>query len=76
VDKVTTIAYLLYISSKNQDIKEKAIQLLNGDLSIRDLKRIPALRAHLTMVETILKKNQIDKKKIQQFVEEFMIVEV
>jgi predicted metal-binding transcription factor (methanogenesis marker protein 9) len=76
VDKITCIAYLLYKSSKNQDIKEKAIQLLNGELSIRDLKRNNSMKAHLVIAESLLKKNKIDKNEVQLFAEEFMVIEV
>ena len=76
VDKITCLAYLLYKSSKNQDIKEKAIQLLNGDVSIRDLKRNTAIQAYLVIAELMLKKNQIAKKQVQQFAEEFLVIEV
>ncbi|MFF2450162.1 hypothetical protein ACFVSW_24255 [Neobacillus sp. NPDC058068] len=76
MDKVTCIAYLLYKSSKNQDIQDKAIQLLNGDVSIRDLKRNVSLQAHLVIAESLLKKNKVDKYKVQLFAEEFMVIEV
>lgn len=76
MDKITCIAYLLYKSSKNQDIKEKAIQLLNGELSIRDLKRNNSMKAHLVIAESLLKKNKIDKNEVQFFAEEFMVIEV
>lgn len=76
MDKITCIAYLLYKSSKNQDIREKAIQLLNGDVSIRDLKKNVSIQTHLVIVESMLKKNQIDNYQVQLFVEEFMTIEV
>jgi hypothetical protein len=76
VDKVTCIAFLLYHSSKSQDIREKAIQLLNGDVSIRDLKRNAAIHAHLVLAESLLRKNNIDKLQVQQFAEEFLFLEV
>ncbi|MEO2075523.1 MAG: hypothetical protein ABGX20_08975 [Bacillus sp. (in: firmicutes)] len=76
MDKITCIAYLLYKSSKNQDIKEKAIQLLNGDVSIRDLKRNTLMHAHIVFAESFLKKNKIDKNEVQLFAEEFMVIEV
>lgn len=76
VDKVTCIAYLLYKSSKNQDIKERAIQLLNGDVSIRDLKRNVSIHAHLVIAESLLKKNKLDRNQVQLFAEEFMVLEV
>ena len=76
MDKVTCIACLIYKSSKNQDIKEIAIQLLNGDLSIRDLKKMTSIQSYLTAAESLLKKNKIDKREVQLFAEEFMKVEV
>lgn len=76
MDKVTCIAYLLYKSTKNHDIREKAIQLLNGDVSIRDLKRNVSIQAHLVIAESLLKKKKIDKNQVQLFAEEFMIIEV
>ncbi|MBV7506904.1 hypothetical protein KW850_16705 [Bacillus sp. sid0103] len=76
MDKVTCISYLLYKSSKNQDIREKAIQLLNGDVSIRDLKKNVSIQAHVVIAESLLKKNQIDKDQIQLFAEQFMYLEV
>jgi hypothetical protein len=76
VDKVTCIAFLLYHSSKSQDIREKAIQLLNGDVSIRELKRITSIQPHLVMAESTLKKKTIDKLQVQRFAEEFLLLEV
>jgi hypothetical protein len=76
VDKVTCIAFLLYQTSKNPDIREKAIQLLNGDVSIHDLKRNVLIQAHLEIAESLHKKNNIDKNQVQLFAEEFMFVEV
>ncbi len=76
MDKVTCIAYLLYKSSRNQDIKEKAIELLNGDVSIRDLKRSKSLQADLVIAESLMKKNKVDKNQVQLFAEEFMTIEV
>jgi hypothetical protein len=76
VDKITCIAFLLYQSSKNQDIREKAIQLLNGDVTIRDLKRNAAIHAHLVLAESTLRKKTIDKNQVQRFAEEFLLLEV
>lgn len=76
MDKVTCIAYLLYKSSKNQDIREKAIELLNGDVSIRELKKNALIQTHVIIAESLLKKNQIDKDQVQLFAEQFMYLEV
>ena len=76
VDKVTCIAYLLYTTSKNQDIRDKAIQLLNGDMSMHELKRDHSIHTLLVMAESLIRKNKLDKTKVQIFVDEFMVVEV
>ena len=76
MDKVTCIAYLLYQSSKSQDLREKAIQLLNGDVTIRELKRNPSFQALIIMAESTLRKNNFDKLQVQKFAEEFMLLEV
>jgi len=76
VDKVTCIAYLLFNSSKNQDIREKAIKLLNGDISIHELKRDQSVQTLIVMAESLVRKNKIDKIQVQIFIDEFMIVEV
>ncbi|MEH7097043.1 hypothetical protein [Neobacillus vireti] len=76
MDKVTCIAYLLYTSSKNQDNREKAIQLLNGDVSVHDLKRNQSVRTLIVMAESMIRKNKVDKTEVQRFVDEFMVVEV
>ncbi|MDR7075539.1 hypothetical protein J2Y03_000527 [Neobacillus niacini] len=76
MDKVTCIAYLLYQSSKSQDIREKAIQLLNGDVSIRELKRNTSFQAYIIMAESTLRKNNFDKLQVQKFAEEFLLLEV
>ncbi|MFP5116309.1 hypothetical protein ACSU64_28795 [Bacillaceae bacterium C204] len=76
MDKVTCIAYLLYKSSKNQDIREIAIELLNGDVSLRELKKIASIQTHVVIAESLLKKNQIDKDQVQLFAEQFMYLEV
>jgi hypothetical protein len=76
VDKVSCIAYLLYTSSKNQDIRDKAIQLLNGDMSLLDLKRDDSVKTLLIMAESLIRKNKLDKTLVQVFVDQFMVVEV
>jgi hypothetical protein len=76
VDKVTCIAYLLYNSSKNQDIREKAIQLLNGDVSIHDLKRNQSVQTLIVMAESMIRKNKVDKTAVQIFVDKYLVVEV
>lgn len=75
MDKVTCIAFHLYQSSQSQDIQEMAIQLLNGEVSLRDLKKSDLL-PDILKAESYIKKNKINKNQIQNFAEKFMTVEV
>ena len=38
MDKISQLSYLLY-QSDNEEIKNIAIQLLNGDVSLKDIKK-------------------------------------
>ena len=76
MDKVTCIAFFLYHTSKSQDIKDIAVELLNGDVSVRDLKRNVNFQADLLLAETSFRKNKINKNQVQKFAEEFMLLEV
>ncbi|WP_342431853.1 hypothetical protein [Neobacillus sp. FSL H8-0543] len=76
MDKVTCFAFFLYQTSKSQDIKDIAVQLLNGDVSIRDLKRNVNFQADLLLAESSFRKNKINKNQVQKFAEEFMLLEV
>ncbi|NRD81068.1 hypothetical protein HPT25_27635 [Bacillus sp. BRMEA1] len=76
MDRISCLAYLLYNSSENQDIRETAIQLLNGDVSIRDLKKNTAIKATLVTLESLLKKRRVNMNQVRQFVEKYMFVEV
>lgn len=75
MDKVTCIAYILYQSSQNLEVKEIAIGLLNGDVSLHELRKNRTLHPQLVLAESLFKKNKIDKRKIQLFAEEFLLVE-
>lgn len=74
MDKVTCLAYILYQSSMNEEIKEKALQLLNGDVTIPQLRK--SLQPYFNEAECKLKKNQFDKNMVQGFAEKFMLLEV
>ncbi len=75
MDKVTCIAFSLYQSTNKYEVKEMAIQLLNGDISLRDLKKNMILLPDLTFAELLVKKNKIDKTLVQEFAAKFLLVE-
>jgi hypothetical protein len=75
MDKVTCIAFILYQSSETKEKQELAIQLLNGDISLRDLKKISALLPDLTSAEVLFKKRDVDLNLVQEFAAKFLLVE-
>ncbi|MDP4163040.1 MAG: hypothetical protein Q8906_15030 [Bacillota bacterium] len=75
MDKVTCIAFIMYQSSQNQEVKEIAIRLLNGDISMLELKKDPTTQPIITNAEQIVKKLKINRQLLQRFAEEFMMVE-
>jgi hypothetical protein len=76
VDKISCLAFILYQSSKSQDIKKLAIDLLNGDVSLHELKMDIRSKSQMMEAELVLKKNELDRNKVQEFVENFMLIEV
>lgn len=75
MDKVTCIAFFLYQSAETKEKQELAIQLLNGDISLRDLKKISALLPDLTSAEVLFKKRDVDLNLVQEFAAKFLLVE-
>jgi hypothetical protein len=75
MDKVTCIAFILYQSAETKEKQELAIQLLNGDISLRDLKKISALLPDLTSAEVLFKKRDVDLNLVQEFAAKFLLVE-
>lgn len=69
MDRICCLAYLLHQSDDNK-VKNIAIQLLNGDISLKDIKKIKELKTYIAETETKLKK--VDPHKVAQFVEKFM----
>lgn len=75
MDKVTCIAFILYQSANTREKKELAVQLLNGDISLRELKKIHSLLPDLTSAEVIFKKRDVDINLVQEFAAKFLFIE-
>lgn len=71
MDKISCLSYLLYQSDKNE-IKDIAIQLLNSDTSLKDIKKLKGLKTYIIATEAKIKK--VDTHKVALFVEEFMLM--
>jgi hypothetical protein len=76
VDKISCLAFILYQSSKSDEVKKIAIQLLNGDVTLRELRKNDHFKPQLIKAESILKKNQFERNNVTEFVERFMLIEV
>ncbi|OCA90602.1 hypothetical protein A8F94_01600 [Bacillus sp. FJAT-27225] len=75
MDKITHIAFILYHSSEDPDVRSNAIDLLNGETSLHALKKNLALLHLVNTAETMAKKQPSDKEELQRFVEEHLLVE-
>lgn len=75
MDKVTCIAFILYHSSDDNTIRDFAVKLLNGDVSLREATD-NRLLSHIAMAELQYKKKKPSSLDIQNFADEFMLVEV
>ncbi len=75
MDKVTSIAFILFKSASNQEAQKLALNLLNGDVSLRELRKNPDLQPQLLLAETLLKKHRFDKHEMQKFAETYLLVE-
>lgn len=74
MDQVSCIAYLLH-KSQEENIKEIAIELLTGDLTLKEAKQIsPFVNQQIKQAEILYKRKDIDLKNVTSFVQDFMFV--
>ena len=69
MDRVSCLAFLLY-RMEHEEIKEAALQLVSGDISIGELKTNQHLLLYIEAAEAKLKKKAFNKNEVYQFVEE------
>ncbi|WP_316568995.1 hypothetical protein [Neobacillus sp. YIM B06451] len=75
MDKVTSIAFILFHATDDPDVKTKAVDLLNGETDLRELRSDPDIVNLLETAEAALKKQSVNKEEIQKFVEQYLFVE-
>ena len=73
MDKISRLSYFLY-QSDDEEVKEIAIQLLNGDVLLKEIKKTKSLKAYIKATEA--KINKVDTHEVALFVEKFMLMEV
>ncbi|WP_053366622.1 hypothetical protein [Bacillus sp. FJAT-27245] len=75
MDKVTCIAFILYHATDDPEVKTKAVDLLNGESNLRELRSDPDVQHLLETAEAALKKQSVNKEEIKKFVEQHLFVE-
>ncbi|MBM7656226.1 hypothetical protein [Neobacillus cucumis] len=75
MDKVTDWAYLLFVETSDDEVKEIAKRLLNGDLSVKDLKSMDKIKVHFKSAKKKRRKGYINNKELNRFVEEYLSLE-
>ncbi|ALC90428.1 hypothetical protein AM500_12000 [Bacillus sp. FJAT-18017] len=75
MDKVTHISFILYHSSEDPDVRSKALDLLNGETSLHEMRKEAGMLHLLEAAEAIVKRQKANKDDIQRFVEEYLLVE-
>jgi len=71
MDRISCLAYLLY-QAENREIQNAALQLVSGEISIKELKNIPQYLPFIKEAEKELKKNTLNTNEVYNFVESFL----
>src|SRR4051794_35963856 len=69
MDKVSNLAFLLYNESTNVAVKQAAVKLLTGDLTVTEIKNNNETKAPFNNASKKLRKGYIKKKELNQFIE-------
>jgi hypothetical protein len=75
MDRMSCLSYLLY-QCDDEEVKDVAIKLLNGDLFLKEAKQMKRIYPHIIAAESLQKRKGIDDRKVAQFVEQYMLMEV
>jgi propanediol dehydratase small subunit len=69
MDKVSRLAYLLFNESNNQEVKQVAVKLLIGDLTLKQVQNMKIAANDLKVATKKLKNGYIDSHELYKFVE-------
>jgi hypothetical protein len=72
MDKVSNLAFLLYNESTNVAVKQAAVKLLTGDLTVKEIKNNNETKAPFNNASKKLRKGYIKKEELNQFIEQHM----
>lgn len=74
MDRVSCISYILH-QSQDENMKRIAIELVKGDITLKEAKLIsPLIRGQIIQAESLYKKKKIDHKDVSLFVHDFIFV--
>lgn len=71
MDRISCLAYLLS-QVNNEAVKEAALQLVSGDISILELRKNHDFLPFIEDAEETLKKNTPNKNEVCEFVEKYL----
>ena len=73
MDRISYLAYLLF-QVNHEGVKKAALQLLSGEISIKEIKNNSELLPYIEEAEKTLKNNTLNKKDVYLFVEQYLYV--
>ncbi|CEE00742.1 MULTISPECIES: hypothetical protein [Bacillaceae] len=72
MDRISYISYVLY-QSHNENLKKWALELLNGTITLREVKvKSQVAEAEIQRAELLYKNGKLDYQNVFRFVAEYM----
>jgi hypothetical protein len=71
MDRISCLAYLLY-QVNHEEVKKAALQLVSGEISIKELRSNSQFLPYIKEAEKTLKKNTLSKNDVCDFVEQYL----
>jgi hypothetical protein len=72
LDRISYISYVLY-QSHNENLKKWALELLNGTITLREVKlKSQVAEAEIQRAELLYKNGKLDYQNVFRFVAEYM----
>jgi len=71
MDRISCLAYLLY-QVNHEALKKAALQLVSGEISIKELQNNSLFLPFIEEAEKQLKKNTLNKNDVCDFVEKYL----
>ncbi|MCQ6276229.1 hypothetical protein JMM81_14975 [Bacillus sp. V3B] len=71
MDRISCLAYLLY-QVNHEELKQAALQLVSGEISIKELQNNSQFLPYIEEAKKTLKKNTLNKNDVCDFVEQYL----